>query len=230
MNELLHFLKTAICARMDFETGKVKQLPKPKMELHLNKEEALGKFIFEHHIQNSELLLLILALVPHIDPGFFNRIIQSYFPQGGEFPEFGGIKAKSHRGIIPTGETALYILAGNDANTRKRYFPLFSTSPLFQKGILSLEESNRNEPHWSGALVLDSEFAELFTTEHISQPKLSRNFPAQLINTALDWEDLVLNSKTLNQIQEIEEWLKYEQVLMHDWGMHKRIKDRKSVV
>ncbi|GGF39422.1 ATP-binding protein [Echinicola rosea] len=224
MNELLHFLKIAICARMDFETGKVKQLPKPQMDLHLNKEEALGKFIFDHQVKNQELLLLTLALVPHIDPGFFNRIIQAYFPKGGEFPEFGGIKAKNHRGIIPTGETALYILAGNDANTRKKYLPLFTTSFLFQKGIISLEEGSRSEPRWSGALIMDGEYAELFTTERISKPKLSSSFPAQLINTELEWEDLVLNSKTLNHIQEIEEWLQHEHALLHEWGMHKRLK------
>ncbi|GAB4107751.1 hypothetical protein GCM10028791_01980 [Echinicola sediminis] len=224
MNELLQFLNMAIRSRLDFELGRSKALQKPQMQLHLNREEALGNFIFEQRIKNQELLLLILALVPHIDPGFFNRIIQDYFPKGGEFPEFGGIKAKNHRGIIPTGETALYILAGNDPNTRKKYFPLFYQSPLFGKGILHLGDTERKEPEWAGPLLMDREYAELFTTEHISKPKLSSNFPAQLIDTELDWEDLVLNQKTLNQIQEIEEWLKHEQTLLHDWGMKSRIK------
>ncbi|UCS92550.1 ATP-binding protein [Echinicola marina] len=224
MNELLQFLNIAIRSRLDFELGKNKTLEKPQMDLHLNKEASLGKFIFEHNIKNQDLLLLILALVPHIDPGFFNRIIQDYFPKGGEFPEFGGVKAKHHRGIIPTGETALYILAGNDPETRKKYFPLFHQSKLFQKGILYLDECDRNEPLWSTALLMDNEYAELFTTEHINKPKLSNNFPAQLISTDLEWEDIVLNSKTLNQIQEIEEWLKHEQTLLHDWGMKNRLK------
>jgi len=224
MKELLQFLNIAIRSRLDFELGRSKTLAKPQMELHLNKEEALGKFIFEHDIKNQDLLLLVLALVPHIDPGFFNRIIQDYFPNGGEFPEFGGAKTKNHRGIIPTGETALYILSGNDPQTRKKYFPVFHQSKLFEKGVLHLEETDRSEPEWAGILKLDREYAELFTTEHVSKPKLSTNFPAQLITTELDWQDLVLNSKTLNQIQEIEEWLKHEHTLMHDWGMKNRLK------
>ncbi|WP_200978598.1 ATP-binding protein [Echinicola sp. 20G] len=224
MNQLLHFLNIAIRSRLDFELGRVEDLQKPQMDLHLSQEDALGKFIFEHQIQNQNLLLMILALVPHVDPGFLNKIVQDYFPNGGEFPEFGGIKTKNHRGIIPTGETALYILAGNDPNTRKQFFPIFQESMLFKKGILHLDEVSRNEPEWSGALLLDKEYAELFTTERVNKPKLSTNFPAQLIDTQLDWDDLVLNSKTLNQIQEIEEWLKHEHTLMQDWGMYKRLK------
>ncbi|EAZ83075.1 AAA superfamily ATPase [Algoriphagus machipongonensis] len=224
MNELLKFLNVAIRSRLDFELGKVDSLQKPQMNLHLNKEDALGKFIFEHQIQNQNLLLLVLALTPHVDPGFFNRIIQDYFPKGGEFPEFGGVKSKNHRGIIPTGETALYVLAGNDPNTRRQYFPIFQESELFKKGILYLEEVGRTDPEWSGALLMDSEYAELFTTGTVNKPKLGINFPAELIKTELEWEDLVLNSKTLDQIHEIEEWLKHEQQLMNDWGMGKRLK------
>ena len=37
-----------------------------------------------------------------------------YLPEGGDFPEFGGVRATNQRGILPTGETAQFILAGHD--------------------------------------------------------------------------------------------------------------------
>ncbi|MDN3670807.1 ATP-binding protein [Echinicola jeungdonensis] len=224
MDQLLHFLKVAIKARLDFELGKTQQLEQPKMDIHIPKQEALGQFIREYQIKNQDLLLLVLAWVPYIHPGFIHKIIHEYFPNGGEFPEFGGIKMKNHRGIIPTGETALYILAGNDPKTRKKYLPIFQNSILFQKEVLFLDQTQNGEPFWAGALLMESEYAEWFSTEKVSKPKLSTNFPAQLIETQLDWKDLVLNSKTLIHIQEIEEWLKFEKVLMEDWDMKKRIK------
>jgi SpoVK/Ycf46/Vps4 family AAA+-type ATPase len=76
----------------------------------------------------------------------------------------------------------------------------------------------------SGRLVMDQEYVELFTTGVVSKPKLSSDFPAQLIETELEWNDLVLNEKTSSQIAEIEIWLKHNAVLMNDWGMKSRIK------
>ena len=68
------------------------------------------------------------------------------------------------------------------------------------------------------------EFIELFTTGIVSKPRLSSDFPAQLIETGLEWTDLVLNEKTSTQITEIETWLKHNEVLMDKWGMKNRIK------
>jgi hypothetical protein len=32
----------------------------------------------------------MLALTSHLQPGFFAKIIAEHFPEGGDFPEFGG--------------------------------------------------------------------------------------------------------------------------------------------
>lgn len=48
--------------------------------------------------------------------------------------------------------------------------------------------------------------------------------PAQYIKTDLEWEDLILNKKTLDQIKEIQIWLKYNKTLLHDWKMKDRFK------
>ena len=64
----------------------------------------------------------------------------------------------------------------------------------------------------------------MFTSGVASKPRLSSDFPAQLIETGLEWKDLILNSKTTSQIAEIETWLKYNDSLFEDWGMKNRIK------
>lgn len=73
-------------------------------------------------------------------------------------------------------------------------------------------------------MILEDEYIEKFITGKILKPQLSSNFPAQLIETQLDWEDLVLNSNTLNQIKEIETWLKFNEILLHEWNMKTKIK------
>ena len=185
----------------------------------------ISRFVKEKELNQEEILTLFIALVPHISPDFFNNIISEFLPNGGDFPEFGGTKGKNHRGILPTGETVLYILAGKDIEKRIEISKMFDDDHLFaKKNVLYLEHPGDGEPRMSGKLVLDEEYVDLFTTGKISKPRLSSNFPAELITTELTWDDLVLEDKTLKEIKEIEIWLKYNETLMKEWKMHGKIK------
>ena len=220
----LTFLRNAVCARLDFE---LKGLTTgfPALGSSVPDDSELTCFIQESKLSIPETIALLLALIPHISPGFISGVIAEYLPKGGEFPEFGGTKGKNHRGILPTGETALYVLAGNDATLRSQYLHFFSADHLFaKKEVLYLEEVPHGEPVISGKLIMQPEFVELFTSGKITRPRLSSDFPAQFIETGLDWKDLILNEKTSKQIAEIETWLKHNETLLDNWNMKDRIR------
>jgi SpoVK/Ycf46/Vps4 family AAA+-type ATPase len=101
---------------------------------------------------------------------------------------------------------------------------LYSQSKLFKEKILYIESVPKGEPAMSGKLQIDEEYVAKLTTGTIVKPQLSQEFPASLIETQLNWEDLVLNEKTMNQIKEIETWLQYHSILMNDWNMKHKIK------
>ncbi|MCF6333997.1 MAG: ATP-binding protein [Draconibacterium sp.] len=188
-------------------------------------DSKLSGFIKKNKLSHPEIVTLLLALIPHIAPEFINSIVYNYLPNGGDFPEIGGVKGKNHRGILPTGETVLYILAGKDIEKRIEVSKLFDENHLFaRKNVLYLELVNTGEPKMSGRLILDDEYVDLFTIGKISKPKMNSDFPAQLITTELVWEDLVLQQKTLSEIKEIETWLKYNEKLLIAWKMHGKIK------
>ncbi|NQU87664.1 MAG: ATP-binding protein [Mariniphaga sp.] len=222
--KLLIFLKKVILYRMELEfNGKKTEYP------YYDKEDSddfpLTGFIKQHKLTEPEIIILLIAFVPNISSIFFTSIIHDYLPNGGDFPEFGGVKAKNHRGMIPTGETALYILAGNDVEKRLKIAKLFSEDHLFaKKGVLYLDSVPTGEPKMSGRLVLDEEYVDLFTTGKISAPKMNSEFPAQLLNTGLEWKDLVLCSKTMEEVGELETWLKYNDTLLNEWQMKDKIK------
>jgi AAA+ superfamily predicted ATPase len=204
------------------------QVENPAEKPAFNQDYSNGfvnEFIIENNLSETDTLLLALALIPHLRPDFLSSIIADYLPNGGELPEFGGIKSKNHRGILPTGETAQFLIAGNDLDIRIAFYNyLHSQSFLYQKGIIKLDLVPVGEPKLSGLLTLEEEYIEKFLTGKILKPQLSSNFPAQLIETQLDWDDLVLNPNTLNQIKEIETWLKFNEILLHDWDMKAKIK------
>lgn len=226
MDELLAFLETVIRNRLETEFRLEKTTPVALWEPEkYDPESPIMHFIRQHEVDQEKVIWLLLALAPHIKPQLLTSIISEYLPNGGEFPEFGGVKAKNHRGIIPTGETGLYILAGQSAQARiAAKYRIDHENRLFHKGILSIEDVPGGEPKMSGRLVIDEEYVDFLTTGEIVKPKMSGNFPAQLVSTTLEWEDLILQEKVMKQVQEIQTWLQHNDTLMHEWGMKKVLK------
>ncbi|MBP1223611.1 ATP-binding protein [Flavobacterium sp. 1355] len=224
MENVFTYLKNQFVFQLDV----LFQVDDPAQKPVLNQQDYNGfiiEFIIENHLTEIDILLLGLAFVPHVKPDFLSAVIAEYLPNGGELPEFGGVKAKNHRGILPTGETAQFLIAGNNLNDRVAFYNyLHNHSFLFQKRIIRIESVPNGEPKLSGLLSLEDEYIEKFITGKILKPQLSSIFPAQLIETQLDWDDLVLNPTTLNNIKEIETWLKFNEILLQEWDMKSKIK------
>jgi Cdc6-like AAA superfamily ATPase len=95
---------------------------------------------------------------------------------------------------------------------------------LVKENILSLEAVKEGEPVMSGRLVLSEEWLSKTLLGKEIPPRFGPDFPAKLITTKMDWNDLIINSKTTQQIQDIKVWLDNHKALLHDWGMSKKIK------
>lgn len=186
---------------------------------------AILPFLPVKKVNYDELVVLTLALVAHIRPHYFDRLIQSVYPNGGGFPHLGGIRGKGHRGFLPSAETALFLLAGNDLERRFEVQQLFTPDHWFAKRqVLYLAEPEKNEPQMSGQLILDREYVDVITTGKITRPKFSSEFPASRITTEQTWDDLVLPNSTFVQIQEILTWLQYKEALFNELGMARKLK------
>ncbi len=177
------------------------------------------KFSFE------ERIILLLALAPHVCPQLLDRFFLKNSATGIRFTEFGGIQGKQHNGIIPTAETAVFILAGYNLIKRFEVLKCFDPDHFFaKKNILRLEKDKSNEPLLSGALTITREYLTILTLGEAYKPSFSNEFPAHRLYTNLEWEDLVLDAPILDEINEIMAWLKYQDQIMKDWGLGKRIK------
>ena len=181
--------------------------------------------IRELDLGSAERLILILALLPHVRPhaldAFFiqNRVLER------RFTEFGGLLGAAHGGFLPTGETAMFLLGGDDLGVRLSRLPLFGHEhPLQARGILRLDHRYPEEPLLAAALHLTPEYRERLTTGRPYHPPFSPEFPAQRITTPYGWTDLVLDRATRQQVDEIIEWIRYETVLMEEWGLARRLK------
>ena len=182
-------------------------------------------FADRHKLDVAEQLIVLLALLPHLSPGFIDSIWRKTNPKQQEIPIFGGIRGKNHRGILPTGETALFLLAGNDHDLRlaiQSYLQPDGT--LVSAGIIEVLAAPPGEPRLAGQLVLREDFAEKLLFGTNTTPSFSTSFPASQVHTSLDWEDLVLPQRTLRDLAPIRHYLAHHQDLdgRPEFGRHAR--------
>jgi AAA+ superfamily predicted ATPase len=197
-------------------------------ELAIDSKALSSQKLFGHlsEIKDvEERLILLTALVPHVRPNFFESIIMANMPAGGDFPEFGGVKGTNHRGMLPTGETIQFILAGDDLHRRLQIHRYFSEEHFFsRKGILWLEPVKEGEPVMSGRIVLAQEWVDRLLFDKESTPRFGLDFPARRITTNMIWDDVVLHPHTAAQVNDIAIWLKHHHQLDEDENLKRKIK------
>lgn len=184
-----------------------------------------AEVIRELGLEPAERLVLILAFLPYIKP----EVLDPFFIQNQSvqrrFTEFGGQSGFSHGGFLPTGETALFLLAGDDLKTRLRFLHLFSPEhPLFIRQALRLNHRHPEEPMLSSGLHLTPEYLERLTTGNSYQPPFSAEFPAQRLTTRYEWKDLVLDAQTREAVDDIVAWVRHQDTLMRDWRLGEKLK------
>lgn len=184
-----------------------------------------GQFIEKHNLSVSERIILILALVPDLLPQLLDIFYIKNSTYDRSFTEFGGMKGKNYSGFLPTGETAAFILCGNDLHERLELFKIFNAGHfLFREHILKPISAEAGEPFLSGLLGITSEYLTYFISGKSFQPEFTSQFPARQIFTKMEWADLVLNELTLDALDEIKDWMKFGDLIRDEWGMGKSIK------
>lgn len=173
----------------------------------------------------EEWIILLMAMIPHLQPDFLASIIAEQLPSGGDFPEFGGVKGTNHRGLIPTGETVQFVLAGNTLEDRIAVQRYFNEDHFFaQHGILWLESVKEGEPYMSGRIIIRQDWLDKILLDRETAPRFGLDFPARRISTSMIWDDVVLNQMTLLQVKEISAWLSHHHLLFQDENLKRKVK------
>ncbi len=184
-----------------------------------------GDFVRHYNMNLEERLVFLLALAPHVCPQVLDVFFTRNEKYGRGFTEFGGVKGLNHSGFLPTGETAAFVISGNNLATRFKLIEIFDDDHFFNKHrIVKIERASTTEPLFSGSLHVGQDVLSLVTTGKAYKPKFSMSFPAQRLTTKLNWEDLVVDEALMEEIDEIKSWITHNKTIMEDWKLEKRIK------
>lgn len=176
-------------------------------------------------ISFNEQVIIMLALMPHLNPQTLDILFVQNKNFDRQYTEFGGWKGISHGGFLPTGETAVFILAGENVRKRKEIIKLFQKDHWFYtQNILRLDGAGDGEPFLSGQLHVSEEFLSRVLLDREYKPDYNIGFPAKRITSKLEWEDMVLDYQVAAELEEINTWISSSEIIMEDWGLSRILK------
>lgn len=207
----------------DDAQGDIEDIPPPEPA----KEDVspYAGLIRAHNMNMAERLVLLLALIPHIRPQLLDIFYTDNRNFNRPFTEFGGWKGQFHSGFLPTGETAAFLVAGNNLAKRFQLIQVFGEDHFFAlENILGLESKSGSEPLFSGQLVISAEYLNMLTTGISHKPDYNIRFPAKRITTLLTWDDLILAPEVHEDLEHIIGWTLHSPTIMDGWALNRVIK------
>lgn len=202
--------------------GLLDHLPPPELP---DGDAPYAEVVRRFGMEGPERLILTLSYIPHVKPDILDVFFIHNSSVQRRFTEFGGVAGTSHGGFLPTAETAMFLLAGDDLRDRLHFQYLFQQNYyLYAQNIVRLHHRHPEEPPLSSALQITPEYLERISTGRCYHPPFSAEFPAQMITTSYDWNDLVLNSQTRQDVWDIVTWVRHESALMDQWNLARRLK------
>lgn len=170
----LAFLEALIRARLTEAAGGEATLPKHGV---YRDGSPLGEWIADRRPRFDEYTVILLALVHHVRPGLIEATCRDALPRDGDFAQIGTVRDEVSRALVPTGETAAFLLAGDDLDARFEVQQLFSPDHWFaREGLLRLDETRDGAPILSGRIVMARDWVERFTLGQPSRRPSARAF------------------------------------------------------
>ena len=220
----MEWLKEWISNRLESyfkETDSIERPLAPK----LNEGTSLyASFLLDNELEEIDRLIIVAALASYFKPQIFDRFLIKNKSLNKRFTEFGGKIDENKSIFIPTLETIAFIFYGDDFESRFKLQNIFDHEHVFTKlGVLSLNDDQTRSSFLTNTFTLNDEFIQLFTLGRKYKPNYSTNFPATLLTTSLDWEDLILSNNTAEEVQIVNTWIESKAEIDLNFSLQKKI-------
>lgn len=210
--------------RLHLGDGQNTKLQAPDPPDLAQRSSFYADFVAHYDLIPEERLILMLAIAPHLRPHALDPLLRCREESTRGYTEFGGVRSRHHSGFLPTIETALFLLAGTDVRRRLECMVLFEEGHFFQQhDILLLDGAEDSEPATSDQLRISPDVLHYLLRGRAAEPRFGPEFPARRIETGLDWDYLVLDPYTHEQLSELRAWLQHGDRMLKEWQFAEKL-------
>jgi hypothetical protein len=184
-----------------------------------------NRFLSKQELSFADKTFLWLSLSPVLKPQLLDSFYVKNKDIDNRFSEFGAHRAAQLNGLLPTMDTLLFILCGDDVQKRIFYMNHFGRNHfLLSSNLIHLETPSPSEPLTASIIVASNDLIEILLRGKEYAPEFSHSFPAKHLTTQQNWEDLVLEEDTLKQIEEIKTWVELGNTMLDELDLRHKIK------
>ncbi|MEY2882343.1 MAG: hypothetical protein RL490_67 [Pseudomonadota bacterium] len=213
----LAWLEAIIRMRLAERFG-MEPIAPPQLPAHAE-DSPLGQMIDASGLGIDERLVLALALAPHFRPQCLDHFLVRNQSTDRIFTDFGGRIDASHAGFLPTGETAAFLLAGEDIPRRIAIMRLFGRDHARLSGLFRLDADRPGLPLLAGLLRAGDDIVARLAMIAPAHPDADADFPARRLETPLEWDDLIVPAEVRDELAMMTAWAVHGRELRDDWQL-----------
>ncbi len=220
----LKWLKLLIDYRINkyFEIDSKKTPPKP-YDLE-NDTSHYALWIKKNNLNDFDRLVIIISLSNIFFPEIFDKFLIKNKGLDKRFTEFGGKLDVDKYRFIPTIQTVGFIYFGKDPLSAINCQFIFDKDYILNKiSSIYFTKSYDEKNRLTKSIHLSEEIISLITTGKKYKPDYSTDFPAKILDTNLDWSDLVLNPVVVDEVENINTWLNFKDEIQNNSSLLKKI-------
>jgi len=218
-----------IAARFELHFGQpcavadVRELLPPELSRDAS---PYARLLRHHGLDDFDVrIVLMLALMPHLRPQLLDPFLLKNINYERGFTEFGGVAGSAYGGFLPTMETAVFVLCGEDLGRRLALAELLCPHHGLRAARLLAPDSGQPAcTQFGAALQIHPEQFGALTAGAEFEPAHSPAFPAVRLDSSLDWGDLVLAPELREDVEEIRAWITHGDALLRDWELARQLK------
>jgi hypothetical protein len=185
---------------------------------------AYHHFIAEESLGYHERFILIMAIATYLKPQIYDIFHTKNPITGLVYSEFGGVIHPDQRIFIPTFRTAIFLWDSlYEIPSAEIYNFSDDTHIFWSKQVLDLAQKN-TESFLETPLRLSKKCLHERLMNKAYRPEYSSDFPAKLVTTNLQWEDLMAPPHIQEELNEIRLWIENENAFNHDTHLTKWLK------
>jgi hypothetical protein len=216
LQEELYWLQQVITHRIDtLSTGHADVLPPPPQ---LSGEPSpYADFVHKHTLNAGERLVLILGLCTYLRPELlYPMVINDELRRLSQMDP--GMQKLA---LSPTHETALFLAAHGNLTARIQLAQVFEPGHVFYRlSVLDTSSAEPGAPVFSAAYSTATSWRDLFLYGTYRAPRFSPHFPAHLLETPLNWDDLIVTDFTRDKINEAQQSIQAADTLRQAWKLN----------
>lgn len=177
---------------------------------NLSIECPYGILVEKYKLDETGRIILAIAIATEYDQGIFEAILDTKNKKGKINVHAGGQLDNTKNMFLPTFQTALFLLAGNNQKLRSKYAAILSERHvLLKEQILYKGNLNGELSHHIQAIIeIDDSYYSYILTGKTPRLDHGKHFPASLYESHLRMDDIVVDGFIGKSIQPIKHYIK----------------------